>query len=249
MAEDWKGIDLDEDLESELNNKEFTDATDADFEDLDEHKRKFKLPSLNLGEVVDFFKKPLHAIVSGIALLLIIAGGFLLFGRGQKNTTPVSNTGTGNSSVTKKEGLSKSAYDIFTNGIKEALNANDVKNKVASDWRAATIKYGETNDLEGFKKTLVEVNNTRKKALEAIPEDDYQINRYMIETLNVQRDYLNKAYGVKTSEEATNVYNEWRNKVNTERDNRYIEILIAELEKAGIPYHKSEDDGKLSVTF
>ena len=120
---------------------------------------------------------------------------------------------------------------------------------MASEWRAATIKYGETNDLEAFKAELVKINDTRKQALEKIPNDEYAINQYMIETLNAQRDYLNKAYTATSSEEATNIYNDWRNNVNVGRDNEYITILIAELDKVGIPYEKTENDGNLSVTF
>lgn len=252
MAEDWRGIDLDAELDSEdLTSQEFTDA-DAESDGGKKDKRKMTLPSLGGGGILAWIKKPLVWIITAVVVLALILVWWL-FSRGGSNTTSTPDVGTAGSNTaqvsSQKEGLSKSTYQIFTNGIKYALKGNDVKNQVASDWRAATIKYGETNDLEAFKAELVKINDTRKQALEKIPNDEYALNQHMIETLNVQRDYLNKAYAATSSEEATNVYNDWRNNVNVGRDNEYITILIAELEKVGIPYEKTENDGNLSVTF
>ena len=237
MAEGWRGIDLNEEMDNIVS--EFTESTEGIEEGGSKQKRK-----LHVG-IPGFIKKPITWIAASVILLLLI-GGFWLLKPSSNTSKSVSNSDT---SQTAKMDSSKPAYKVFTQGIKQALNANDVKNQVASDWRAATVKYGETNDLEEFKATLVKINETRKKALEAIPEDDYDINRYMIETLNAQKDYLNKAYSATSSEEAIAVYNEWSNNVNVERDNQYIEILIVELDKVGIPYQKSENDGSLSVTF
>lgn len=252
MAEDWRGIDLYAELDSEdLTSQEYTNA-DEETDGGKKGKRKMSLPSIGGGGLLDWIKKPLVWIITAVVLLALILVWWF-FGRGGNTTTSTSDAGTGGNNTaqvsTQKEGLSKSTYQIFTNGIKYALKGNDVKNQVASDWRAATIKYGETNDLEAFKAELVKINDTRKQALEKIPNDEYALNQYMIETLNVQRDYLNKAYAATSSEEATNVYNDWRNNVNVGRDNEYITILIAELEKVGIPYEKTENDGNLSVTF
>lgn len=252
MAEDWRGIDLYAELDSEdLTSQEFTDA-DAESDGGKKAKRKMTLPSLGGGGLLAWIKKPLVWIITAVVVLALILVWWL-FGRGGSSTTSTSDAGTAGSNTaqvsSQKEGLSKSTYQIFTNGIKYALKGNDVKSQVASDWRAATIKYGETNDLEAFKAELVKINDTRKQALEKIPNDEYALNQYMIETLNIQRDYLNKAYAATSSEEATNVYNDWRNNVNVGRDNEYITILIAELEKVGIPYEKTENDGNLSVTF
>lgn len=252
MAEDWRGIDLDAELDSEdLTSQEFTDA-DAESDGGKKAKHKMTPPSLGGGDLLAWIKKPLVWIITAVIVLALILVWWF-FGRGGSTTTSTPDSGTAGSNTaqvsSQKEGLSKSTYKIFTNGIKYALKGHDVKNKVASDWRAATIKYGETNDLEAFKAELVKINDTRKQALEKIPNDEYALNQYMIETLNVQRDYLNKAYAATSSEEATNVYNDWRNNVNIGRDNEYITILIAELEKVGIPYEKTENDGNLSVTF
>ena len=249
MAEDWRGIDLDAELDSEdLTSQEFTNA-DAESDGGKKAKRK---PSLRGGGLLAWIKNPLVWIITAVVVLALILVWWF-FGRGGSTTTSTPDAGTSGSNIaqvsSQKEGLSKSTYQIFTNGIKYALKGNDVKNQVASDWRAATIKYGETNDLEAFKAELVKINDTRKQALEKIPNDEYALNQYMIETLNVQRDYLNKAYAATSSEEATNVYNDWRNNVNIDRDNEYITILIAELEKVDIPYEKTENDGNLSVTF
>lgn len=252
MAEDWRGIDLYAELDSEdLTSQEYTNA-DEEMDGGKKGKRKMSLPSIGGGGLLDWIKKPLVWIITAVVVLALILVWWF-FGRGGNTTTSTSDAGTGGNNTaqvsSQKEGLSKSTYQIFTNGIKYALKGNDVKSQVASDWRAATIKYGETNDLEAFKAELVKINDTRKQALEKIPNDEYALNQYMIETLNVQRDYLNKAYAATSSEEATNVYNDWRNNVNVGRDNEYITILIAELEKVGIPYEKTENDGNLSVTF
>ena len=249
-GEDWRGIDLDAELDSEdLTSQEYTNA-DEETDGSKKGKRKMSLPSIGGAGILAWIKKPLVWIITAVVVLALI---WWFFGRGTGTTTSTSDAGTAGSNTaqvsSQKEGLSKSAYQIFTNGIKYALKGNDVKNQVASDWRAATIKYGETNDLEAFKAELVKINDTRKQALEKIPSDEYAINQYMIETLNVQRDYLNKAYAATSSEEATNIYNDWRNNVNVGRDNEYITILIAELEKVGIPYEKTENDGNISVTF
>lgn len=249
-GEDWRGIDLDAEQDSEdLTSQEYTNA-DEETEGSKKGKRKMSLPSIGGAGILAWIKKPLVWIITAVVVLALI---WWFFGRGTGTTTSTSDAGTAGSNTaqvsSQKEGLSKSAYQIFTNGIKYALKGNDVKNQVASDWRAATIKYGETNDLEAFKAELVKINDTRKQALEKIPSDEYAINQYMIETLNVQRDYLNKAYAATSSEEATNIYNDWRNNVNVGRDNEYITILIAELEKVGIPYEKTENDGNISVTF
>lgn len=249
-GEDWRGIDLDAERDSEdLTSQEYTNA-DEETDGSKKGKRKMSLPSIGGAGILAWIKKPLVWIITAVVVLALI---WWFFGRGTGTTTSTSDAGTAGSNTaqvsSQKEGLSKSAYQIFTNGIKYALKGNDVKNQVASDWRAATIKYGETNDLEAFKAELVKINDTRKQALEKIPSDEYAINQYMIETLNVQRDYLNKAYAATSSEEATNIYNDWRNNVNVGRDNEYITILIAELEKVGIPYEKTENDGNISVTF
>ena len=249
-GEDWRGIDLDAEQDSEdLTSQEYTNA-DEETDGSKKGKRKMSLPSIGGAGILAWIKKPLVWIITAVVVLALI---WWFFGRGTGTTTSTSDTGTAGSNTaqvsSQKEGLSKSTYQIFTNGIKYALKGNDVKNQVASDWRAATIKYGETNDLEAFKAELVKINDTRKQALEKIPSDEYAINQYMIETLNVQRDYLNKAYAATSSEEATNIYNDWRNNVNVGRDNEYITILLAELEKVGIPYEKTENDGNLSVTF
>ena len=249
-GEDWRGIDLDAERDSEdLTSQEYTNA-DEETDGSKKGKRKMSLPSIGGAGILAWIKKPLVWIITAVVVLALI---WWFFGRGTGTTTSTSDAGTAGSNTaqvsSQKEGLSKSAYQIFTNGIKYALKGNDVKNQVASEWRAATIKYGETNDLEAFKAELVKINDTRKQALEKIPSDEYAINQYMIETLNVQRDYLNKAYAATSSEEATNIYNDWRNNVNVGRDNEYITILIAELEKVGIPYEKTENDGNISVTF
>lgn len=248
----WRGIDLDEELEKDATRREYTDVDDELLDEDDDgsskKKKRAKRKSFDFSGVVDFIKRP--AVWISTILLVILAILLMWFlGRGGSSTNNSANNGMTQSSVANKNGLSKNTYEIFTNGIKHALNANDVKNQVASEWRKATIKYGETNDREEFQAALVKANDTRKKALEAIPEDDYQINKYMIDTLNAQREYLNKAYEAKSSEEATNIYNDWRNNVNVQRDNEYIEILVAELDKVGIPYEKTENDGKLQVTF
>lgn len=247
----WRGIDLDEELESDATGREYTDVDDELLDEDDgvgKKKKCSKGKRFDFAGVVEFVKRPAVWISTIVVFILVILLMWFL-GRGGGSTNNAANNGTTQSSVTNKNGLSKNTYEIFTNGIKHALNANDVKNQVASEWRKATIKYGETNDREEFQAALVKANDTRKKGLEAIPEDDYQINKYMIDTLNAQREYLNKAYEAKSSEDATNIYNDWRNNVNVQRDNEYIEILIAELDKVGIPYEKTENDGKLQVTF
>lgn len=256
----WENIDLDEGLSLD-DNSEFTDAGPID-EDGDGTPKKSKPKKAKresgtrpafVDAILGFFSTLAGKIVAGVLLLLLIGLLiFSLFSGGGKSKDAAKTNGGAQTTQTAGNGetLDKSAYKFFTAAVRDAVNGNETKVKVSQRWRAATVDYSNTNDVEAFKAALLEINETRKAAIEAIPQDGHPVNVHMTETLNKQLEYLNRSFEVTNSEDAINVYNEWRNNVDLPRNNEYIEIFKSELDKAGIPYTTSTgDDGAVVLTF
>lgn len=257
-TDDWKNIDLDEGLS--LDESEFTEASEVAIE-ADPDKPKKKKPKRSSSgpglkeRVLGFLGTMAGKITAGVLALLIVVGLIFTLINGGSKSSSGGNSGGNSASQTNTSqakvsgGLEKKTYQLFTAAIKDAINGNETKTKVGERWRAATVNYKDTNDLEAFKADLLEINETRKAALEAIPNDGQPVNTNMIDVLNNQLNYLNRSFEVTNSEDAILIYNEWVQDDKV-RNNTYIEVLITELEKVGIPYTTStSDDGVVSLVY
>ena len=89
----------------------------------------------------------------------------------------------------------------------------------------------------------------RKLLIRLTKSDDNELNNLVINALNNQREYLNKAYNVDNSADAISIYNEW-NSGDKAYDEEYNTILKKLLDKVGIKYtEKQNSDGGPTIEY
>jgi len=89
----------------------------------------------------------------------------------------------------------------------------------------------------------------RPKYIEKIKTDDNELNNLVINALNNQREFLNKAYNVDNSVDAISIYNEW-NSGDKVYDEEYNTVLKKLLTDVGIKYtEKQNSDGGVVIEY
>ena len=136
--------------------------------------------------------------IGGVILVLILLSFFLL-----SHNKKVANNNSTQSQVQTQNNDSRA---LFKASIQTAVNAQEAKGNISKKWRAATVEYSKTQDLNVFKETLNQVNEERTSYIEKIKSDDNELNNLVINALNNQREYLNKAYNVDNSADAISIY-------------------------------------------
>ena len=154
------------------------------------------------GFIPDDKKKILTYLgIGGVVIVLILLSFFLL----SHNKQVAKN----NSTQSQVQTQNNDSRALFKASIQTAVNAQEAKGNISKKWRAATVEYSKTQDLNVFKETLNQVNEERTSYIEKIKSDDNELNNLVINALNNQREYLNKAYNVDNSADAISIYNEW----------------------------------------
>lgn len=194
------------------------------------------------GFIPDDKKKILTYLgIGGVIVVLILLSFFLL-----SHNKKVANSNNTQSQVQIQNNDSRA---LFKASIQTAVNAQEAKGNISKKWRAATVEYSKTQDLNVFKETLNQVNEERTSYIEKIKSDDNELNNLVINALNNQREYLNKAYNVDNSADAISIYNEW-NSGDKAYDEEYNTILKKLLDKVGIKYtEKQNSDGGPTIEY
>ena len=187
-------------------------------------------------------KKKLITYV-GIAcsiIVIVVLSLFLIFNKNSKQT---------NTKEYQIQTQNNDARTLFKTSIQNAVDAQEAKGNISKKWRAATVEYSKTQDLNTFKETLNKVNEERTSYIEKIKEDNNELNNLVINALNNQREFLNKAYNVDNSADAISIYNEW-NSGDKVYDEEYNTILKKLLKKVGIKYtEKQNSDGGPTIEY
>ena len=169
--------------------------------------------------------------------------GFLFLGKGKGNNTP------GKSSDPQIAQADKNNRSVFKASIQPAVNAQEAKGRIAEEWRSASVDYSKTQDLAKFKESLNKINEERTSYLEQInADDDNKLNTIVINALNNQREYLNKAFNVDSSGDAISIFNEW-NSGDKSYDEEYIETLKSMLQEIGIKFTISKTNNKTTINY
>ncbi len=93
------------------------------------------------------------------------------------------------------------------------------------------------------------MNEERTSYIEKIKTDDNELNNLVINALNNQREFLNKAYNVDNSVDAISIYNEW-NSGDKVYDEEYNTVLKKLLTDVGIKYtEKQNSDGGVVIEY
>ena len=79
-------------------------------------------------------------------------------------------------------------------------------------------------------------------------DDDNKLNTIVINALNNQREYLNKAFNVDSSGDAISIFNEW-NSGDKSYDEEYIETLKSMLQEIGIKFTISKTNNKTTINY
>lgn len=197
------------------------------------------------GKMGSFFedkKKILtYAGIVGAILTIVIISFFFIF----QNKKSVES----NSKESQIQTQNNDAKTLFKTSIQTAVNAQEAKGNISKKWRVATVEYSKTQDLNTFKETLNQVNEERTSYIEKIKTDDNELNNLVINALNNQREFLNKAYNVDNSVDAISIYNEW-NSGDKVYDEEYNTVLKKLLTDVGIKYtEKQNSDGGVVIEY
>lgn len=189
-------------------------------------------------------KKKVVGVVLGVAIIVIaLLIGFLWFNKGKNSNN------SGKSSDPQIKQADKNNRSVFKVSIQPAVDAQEAKGRIAEQWRAASVEYSKTQDLSKFKETLNKINEERTSYLEKInADDDNKLNTIVINALNNQREYLNKAFNVESSGDAISIFNEW-NSGDKAYDEEYIETLKSMLQEIGIKFTVSKTNNKTTINY
>lgn len=189
-------------------------------------------------------KKKVIGVVLGVAIIVItLFIGLLWFNKGKNSNN------SGKSSDPQIKQADKNNRSVFKVSIQPAVDAQEAKGRIAEQWRAASVEYSKTQDLSKFKETLNKINEERTSYLEKInADDDNKLNTIVINALNNQREYLNKAFNVESSGDAISIFNEW-NSGDKSYDEEYIETLKAMLQEIGIKFTVSKTNNKTTINY
>ena len=192
-------------------------------------------------EIFSDKKKIIGVSAAVLVLIVLLILGFLFLGKG--NNTP------GKSSDPQIAQDDKNNRSVFKASIQPAVNAQEAKGRIAEEWRSASVDYSKTQDLAKFKESLNKINEERTSYLEQInADDDNKLNTIVINALNNQREYLNKAFNVDSSGDAISIFNEW-NSGDKSYDEEYIETLKSMLQEIGIKFTISKTNNKTTINY
>lgn len=194
-------------------------------------------------EIFSDKKKIIGVSAAVLVLIVLLILGFLFLGKGKGNNTP------GKSSDPQIAQADKNNRSVFKASIQPAVNAQEAKGRIAEEWRSASVDYSKTQDLAKFKESLNKINEERTSYLEQInADDDNKLNTIVINALNNQREYLNKAFNVDSSGDAISIFNEW-NSGDKSYDEEYIETLKSMLQEIGIKFTISKTNNKTTINY
>lgn len=192
-------------------------------------------------------KKTLTIVISGVILLVAILGLFFFFKDRQK---PSADLNTGNQSLEQQTNNSNvgDSKSLFKKSIKQAIDSQAGKHEVSVAWRKATVAYIQDGDTDKFKNELKKINEDRIKLINAIPNDDNELNKLVIEGLNNQKDYMIKSYKVDNPEDASEIYNKF-NESDKDYDKKYIEKLTSLLSENKIEYKINQTENGTEINY
>ena len=194
-------------------------------------------------EIFSDKKKIIGVSAAVLVLIVLLILGFLFLGKGKGGNTP------GKSSDPQIAQADKNNRSVFKASIQPAVNAQEAKGRIAEEWRSASVDYSKTQDLAKFKESLNKINEERTSYLEQInADDDNKLNTIVINALNNQREYLNKAFNVDSSGDAISIFNEW-NSGDKSYDEEYIETLKSMLQEIGIKFTISKTNNKTTINY
>lgn len=199
--------------------------------------------SSNFNKFIPEDKKKIltYLAIGGVVIVLILLS-FLMISRNKQDSQS-------NSTQSQVQTQNNDSRALFKASIQTAVNAQEAKGNISKKWRSATVEYSKTQDINVFKETLNQVNEERTSYIEKIKSDDNELNNLVINALNNQREYLNKAYNVDNSADAISIYNEW-NSSDKAYDEEYNTILKQLLDKVGIKYAERQNaDGGPTIEY
>lgn len=179
-------------------------------------------------------------IVGAILIILFISIGMMM-SNGHRSKT--------RSSDAQVENLNNDSRSLFKASIQSAVDAQEAKGSISKSWRQATVDYSKDQDINKFKDSLLKINDRRTSYLEKIKADDNELNNTVINALNNQKEFLNKAYNVDNSADAISIYNEW-NSGDKAYDEDYNTVLKKLLKDVGIKYkEKKNSEGGPTIEY
>ena len=95
---------------------------------------------------------------------------------------------------------------------------------------------------------MKKINEDRIKLINAIPNDDNELNKLVIEGLNNQKDYMIKSYKVDNPEDASEIYNKF-NESDKDYDKKYIEKLTSLLSENKIEYKINQTENGTEINY